>query len=81
MTPPPVYAQGIILNQAVRYDLQNAFPKAFLNLRLELITYPARNTTVPLYGADTMEELNARIIEWCSVKPASRTVRQVRNTT
>ena len=66
VTPPPVYAQAILLNQAVRYDLQNAFPKAFLNLRLELIAYPARNTTVPLYGADTIEELNARIIEWCS---------------
>ena len=37
-----------------------------MNLRLELIVYPARNTTVPLYGADTIEELNARIIEWCS---------------
>ena len=66
VTPSPIYAQGILLNQAVRYDLQNAFPKAFLNLRLELIAYPARNTTVPLYGADTIEELNARIIEWCS---------------
>lgn len=66
VTPSPVYAQGILLNQAVRYDLQNAFPKALLNLRLELIAYPARNTTVPLYGADTIEELNARIIEWCS---------------
>ena len=66
VTPSPIYAQGILLNQSVRYDLQNAFPKAFLNLRLELIAYPARNTTVPLYGADTIEELNARIIEWCS---------------
>lgn len=66
VTPPPVYAQGILLNQAVRYDLQKAFPKAIMNLRLELIVYPARNTTVPLYGADTIEELNARIIEWCS---------------
>lgn len=66
VTPPPVYAKSILLDRAVRYDLQNAFPKAFLNLRLELIAYPARNTTVPLYGADTIEELNARIIEWCS---------------
>jgi len=66
VTPPPVYEKGILLDRAVRYDLQNAFPKAFLNLRLELIAYPARNTTVPLYGADTIEELNARIIEWCS---------------
>lgn len=66
MTPPPVYEKSILLDRAVRYDLQNAFPKALLNLRLELIAYPARNTTVPLYGADTIEELNARIIEWCS---------------
>lgn len=66
VTPPPIYAKGILLDRAVRYDLQKAFPKAFLNLRLELIAYPARNTTVPLYGADTMDELNARIIEWCS---------------
>lgn len=66
VTPPPVYEKGILLDRAVRYDLQNAFPKALLNLRLELIAYPARNTTVPLYGADTIEELNARIIEWCS---------------
>lgn len=66
VTPSPVYAKGILLDRAVRYDLQNAFPKALLNLRLELIAYPARNTTVPLYGADTIEELNARIIEWCS---------------
>lgn len=66
VTPPPVYAQSILLNQAVRYDLQRAFPKAILNLRLELIAYPARNTTVPLCGADTLDELNARIIEWCS---------------
>ena len=66
VTPPPVYENGILLDRAVRYDLQNAFPKALLNLRLELIAYPARNTTVPLYGADTIEELNARIIEWCS---------------
>lgn len=64
--PPPVYEKGILLDRAVRYDLQNAFPKALLNLRLELIAYPACNTTVPLYGADTIEELNARIIEWCS---------------
>lgn len=66
VTPPPVYEKGILLDRAVRYDLQNAFPKALLNLCLELIAYPARNTTVPLYGADTIEELNARIIEWCS---------------
>lgn len=66
VTPPPVYEKGILLDRAVRYDLQNAFPKALLNLRLELIAYPARNTTVPLYGADTLDELNARIIEWCS---------------
>lgn len=66
VTPPPIYAKGILLDRAVRYDLQKAFPKALLNLRLELIAYPARNTTVPLYGADTIEELNARIIEWCS---------------
>lgn len=66
VTPTPIYAKGILLDRAVRYDLQKAFPKALLNLRLELIAYPARNTTVPLYGADTIEELNARIIEWCS---------------
>lgn len=66
VTPPPIYAKDILLDRAVRYDLQKAFPKAFLNLRLELIAYPVRNTTVPLYGADTIEELNARIIEWCS---------------
>ncbi len=66
VTPSPIYAKGILLDRAVRYDLQKAFPKAILNLRLELIAYPARNTTVPLYGADTMDELNARIIEWCS---------------
>lgn len=66
VTPSPVYAKSVLLDRAVRYDLQNAFPKALLNLRLELIAYPARNTTVPLYGADTIEELNARIIEWCS---------------
>lgn len=66
VTPPPVYAKGILLDQAVRCALQYAFPKAIMNLRLELIVYPARNTTVPLYGADTLDELNARIIEWCS---------------
>ena len=66
VTPPPVYAKGILLDQAVRYALQSAFPKAIMNLRLELIVYPARNITVPLYGADTLDELNARIIEWCS---------------
>jgi hypothetical protein len=66
VTPSPVYAKRVLLDREVRYDLQNAFPKAFLNLRLELIAYPARNTTVPLYGADTLDELNARIIEWCS---------------
>lgn len=66
VTPSPVYAKGILLDRAVRYDLQSAFPKAIMNLRLELIVYPARNITVPLYGADTLDELNARIIEWCS---------------
>ena len=66
VTPSPVYAKRVLLDREVRHDLQNAFPKAFLNLRLELIAYPARNTTVPLYGADTLDELNARIIEWCS---------------
>ena len=66
VTPSPVYAKSILLDRAVRYDLQSAFPKAIMNLRLELIVYPARNITVPLYGADTLDELNARIIEWCS---------------
>lgn len=66
VTPPPVYAKGILLDQAVRCALQYAFPKAIMNLRLELIVYPARNITVPLYGADTLDELNARIIERCS---------------
>ena len=42
VTPLPVYEKGILLDRAVRYDLQNAFPKALLNLRLELIAYPAR---------------------------------------
>lgn len=66
VTPTPVYERSVLLDRMVRYDLQRAFPKAIMNLQLELIVYPARNTTVPLYGADTMDELNARIIEWCS---------------
>ena len=66
VTPTPVYERSVLLDRMVRYDLQKAFPKAIMNLQLELIVYPARNTTVPLYGADTIEELNARIIEWCS---------------
>lgn len=40
VTPPPVYSQAILLNQAVRCALQYAFPKAIMNLRLELIVYP-----------------------------------------
>ncbi len=66
VTPTPVYERSVLLDRMVRYDLRKAFPKAIMNLQLELIVYPARNTTVPLYGADTMDELNARIIEWCS---------------
>lgn len=50
VTPSPVYAKGILLDRAVRYDLQNAFPKALLNLRLELIAYPARNTTAIVFA-------------------------------
>ena len=57
---------NLILDPKIRSLLQEAFPKCFINMRLELIVYPARNTTVPLYGADTLEELNARIIEYCS---------------
>ena len=64
--PPPICITPSVLDRAVRYDLQMAFPKAIMNLRLELIVYPARNITVPLDGVDTMAELNARIIEWCS---------------
>lgn len=64
--PPPICIAPSVLDRAVRYDLQMAFPKAIMNLRLELIVYPARNITVPLSGVDTMNELNARILEWCS---------------
>ena len=35
VTPSPVYAKSVLLDRAVGYDLQNAFPKALLNLRLE----------------------------------------------
>ena len=66
VTPTPVYERSVLFDSVVRYDLQKAFPKATMNLHLELIVYPARNTTVPLYGADTLDEMNARIIEWCS---------------
>ena len=45
VTPPPVYAKGILLDQAVRYALQSAFPKAIMNLRLELIVYTAPPVT------------------------------------
>ena len=64
--PPPICIAPSVLDRAVRYDLQMAFPKAIMNLQLELIVYPARNITVPLSGVDTMNELNARILEWCS---------------
>lgn len=64
VTPSPVYAKGILLDRAVRYDLQNAFPKALLNLRLELIAYPAR---IPARGrrADRWNRLLHRCCPVC----------------
>lgn len=41
---------NLILDPKIRSLLQEAFPKCFINMRLELVVYPLRNTWVPLDG-------------------------------
>lgn len=57
---------NLILDPKIRSLLQEAFPKCFINMRLELIVYPIRNTWVPLDGVQTIYELRARVIEYLS---------------
>ena len=57
---------NLILDPKIRSLLQEAFPKCFINMRLELVVYPLRNTWVPLDGVQTIDELRARVIEYLS---------------
>lgn len=66
VNPGICYVDNVILNPAVRHDLQAAFPKGYITLGLEMVVYPTRNVFVPLSGASSMTELKARIIECCS---------------
>lgn len=57
---------NLILDPKIRSLLAEAFPKCFINMRLELVVYPLRNTWVPLDGVQTIDELRARVIEYLS---------------
>ena len=57
---------NLILDTKIRSLLAEAFPKCFINMRLELVVYPLRNTWVPLDGVQTIDELRARVIEYLS---------------
>lgn len=67
---------NIIENREVMQRLREAFPKAYINMQIEIIIYPARNSYFLLADVETELELKAKVLEWLSREACKSISRQ-----
>ena len=67
---------SVIENRDIMQRLYKAFPKAHINMLLEIIIYPARNTYFSVSDVETELELKAKVLEWLSREACKSISRQ-----
>lgn len=63
-------------NDAIRHRLVRSFPKCFVNDQFEFVAHPKRNSYFSLKGVETLEELDAKVLEWLSREAVKGGTRQ-----
>jgi len=65
-----------MFEKAIINRLHTAFPRAFINMRLEIIIHPKQNTYFSLENISDESEVKCKILEWLSREAAKSISRE-----